>query len=110
VGAEAGLPGAADWPNDPDAWWAVWYAICRVWASKWNDRAWLSRRAYSVPDDELFMSVLLQQVRGEGEGEGVWQGGSGAAAGRGAGRGGVLRGVDESPCESAPCAAVGVVE
>jgi hypothetical protein len=66
VGAEVGLPGAADWPNDPDAWWNVWYAICRVWASKWNDRAWLSRRAYGVPDDDLFMSVLLQQVRGGG--------------------------------------------
>jgi len=34
----------------------------QVWASKWTDRAWLSRRALGVPDSELYMSVLLQQV------------------------------------------------
>ncbi|GAB4821271.1 hypothetical protein N2152v2_008317 [Parachlorella kessleri] len=44
---------------DPDQLWA---AICRVWASKWNDRAWLSRRAQGVPEGDLFMAVLLQQV------------------------------------------------
>ena len=35
----------------------------QVWASKWNDRAWLSRRARGVPEDKLFMACLLQQVR-----------------------------------------------
>lgn len=34
----------------------------QVWASKWNDRAWLSRRAVGVAEQELFMGVLLQQV------------------------------------------------
>jgi hypothetical protein len=34
----------------------------QVWASKWNDRAWLGRRAAGVPDDQLRMGVLLQQV------------------------------------------------
>ncbi len=34
----------------------------QVWASKWTDRAWLSRRACGVPEGDLFMSVLLQQV------------------------------------------------
>jgi len=41
---------------------AAWAAICGVWASKWTDRAWLSRRQRGVRDDELRMSVLLQQV------------------------------------------------
>ena len=35
----------------------------QVWASKWNDRAWLSRRARGVPDSTLFMAALLQQAR-----------------------------------------------
>ena len=35
---------------------------CQVWASKWNDRAWLSRRARGVPDDALYMAALIQQV------------------------------------------------
>ncbi|EFJ40001.1 hypothetical protein VOLCADRAFT_120077 [Volvox carteri f. nagariensis] len=43
-------------------WAAVWSAVCRVWASKWTDRAWLSRRALGIGEGELFMSVLLQQV------------------------------------------------
>lgn len=34
----------------------------QVWASKWSERAWLSRRARSVPDSSLYMAVLLQQV------------------------------------------------
>ena len=34
----------------------------QVWASKWNDRAWLSRRARGVAEGDLFMSCLLQQV------------------------------------------------
>lgn len=34
----------------------------QVWASKWNDRAWLSRRARGVPDSALFMAALIQQV------------------------------------------------
>lgn len=35
----------------------------QVWASKWNDRAWLSRRARGVPDSALFMAALIQQAR-----------------------------------------------
>ena len=34
----------------------------QVWASKWSDRAWLSRRARGVADTSLFMAVLLQQA------------------------------------------------
>ncbi len=36
--------------------------LLQVWASKWADRAWLSRRARGVAEKELYMSVLLQQV------------------------------------------------
>ena len=34
----------------------------QVWASKWSERAWLSRRARGVPEQDLRMAVLLQQV------------------------------------------------
>jgi alpha-glucan, water dikinase len=43
-------------------WEQAWAAIRRVWASKWNDRAYLSRRARGVPHDGLLMAVLIQQV------------------------------------------------
>ncbi len=44
------------------SWDAAWSAIRRVWASKWNDRASLSRRARGTPDNDLVMAVLVQQV------------------------------------------------
>lgn len=34
----------------------------QVWASKWTDRAWLSRRAQNIPDADLSMAVLLQPI------------------------------------------------
>ena len=37
--------------------------VAQVWASKWSERAWLSRRARGVKDSDLYMAVLLQQVR-----------------------------------------------
>lgn len=40
----------------------VMCACLQVWASKWNDRAWLSRKARGVADSDLFMACLLQQV------------------------------------------------
>ncbi len=43
-------------------WEQVWTSIRRVWASKWNDRAYLSRRARGIPHDNLLMAVLIQQV------------------------------------------------
>jgi alpha-glucan,water dikinase len=43
-------------------WEEVWTGACRVWASKWNERAYLSRRARGVPHDSLLMAVLIQQV------------------------------------------------
>jgi alpha-glucan,water dikinase len=52
---EAGLP----WPDD---WNAAWTCIKRVWASKWNERAFHSRTAAGIAHDDLFMAVLIQQV------------------------------------------------
>jgi alpha-glucan,water dikinase len=50
----------ADLPSVP--WEQTWHAIRRVWASKWNDRAYLSRRARGIPHESLQMAVLIQQV------------------------------------------------
>ncbi|GLI71457.1 hypothetical protein VaNZ11_016678, partial [Volvox africanus] len=48
--------------GDARGWAAVWSAVCAVWASKWTDRAWLSRRALGIAEGDLFMSVLVQQA------------------------------------------------
>ncbi len=45
-----------------DNWDALWICIKRVWASKWNERAFVSRRTRGIADDELYMAVLVQQV------------------------------------------------
>jgi phosphoenolpyruvate synthase/pyruvate phosphate dikinase len=52
-------------PSDPTcpAWAATWSSICAVWASKWNHRAWLSRQSAGLPEEQLAVSVLIQQVR-----------------------------------------------
>jgi alpha-glucan,water dikinase len=55
VAAEAGLR----WPEN---WESAWRCIRQVWASKWNDRAILSRRNMGLKDEDLFMSVLIQPV------------------------------------------------
>jgi alpha-glucan,water dikinase len=46
----------------PVPWDLAWRGIQRVWATKWNERAYLSRRARGIPHDNLRMAVLLQQV------------------------------------------------
>ena len=51
-----------EWTSDSAAWQRAWKAVCGVWASKWNDRAWLSRKARGIKDADLQMAVLLQQV------------------------------------------------
>jgi alpha-glucan,water dikinase len=48
-----------EWPTD---WEKTWNRIKQVWASKWNDRAFLSRTRMGVPHESLFMAVLIQQV------------------------------------------------
>ena len=45
-----------------DDWKKTWQRIRQVWASKWNDRAFLSRKRMGLPHENLFMAVLIQQV------------------------------------------------
>jgi alpha-glucan,water dikinase len=40
----------------------AWERITHVWASKWNERAYLSRKSMGIPHGDLFMAVLIQQV------------------------------------------------
>ena len=55
VMGKTGLPMPQDWEG-------AWSCIKRVWASKWNDRAYLNRKANGIGDGDLFMSVLIQEV------------------------------------------------
>ncbi len=48
-----------EWPPD---WNDAWTCIKKVWASKWNERACLSREANGIPHNTLLMSVLIQKV------------------------------------------------
>ncbi len=45
-----------------DNWEPSWRCVKRVWASKWNDRAFFSRRTQNLPDEDLLMAVLIQEV------------------------------------------------
>ena len=40
----------------------LWDAVCGVWASKWTERAWLSRKACGIPDEDLNVAVLLMEL------------------------------------------------
>ncbi|XP_042439164.1 alpha-glucan water dikinase 1, chloroplastic-like [Zingiber officinale] len=56
----SGMP----WPGDEGEhrWELAWMAIKRVWASKWNERAYFSTRKVKLDHDLLCMAVLVQQV------------------------------------------------
>ncbi|GHV19845.1 hypothetical protein AGMMS49959_05900 [Planctomycetales bacterium] len=57
------LPAALAASGLPEIHWDLaWQAIKKVWASKWNERAYLSRRSVGMPHDALQMAVLIQQV------------------------------------------------
>lgn len=43
-------------------WEDIWMCIKSVWASKWNERAYVSRRTRGISDEDLYMAVLIQQV------------------------------------------------
>ena len=64
VAESAGLIQRSEWSADSAEWQKAWKAICGVWASKWNDRAWLSRAARGIKDSDLKMAALLQKVCG----------------------------------------------
>jgi len=51
----AGLAWPANWDD-------AWMCIKRVWSSKWNERAYLSRIARGISHKDLFMAVLIQEV------------------------------------------------
>jgi alpha-glucan,water dikinase len=53
--AAAGLA----WPDHDEK---VLERIKQVWASKWNDRAFMSRKIRGIPHENLVMAVLIQQV------------------------------------------------
>jgi alpha-glucan,water dikinase len=53
---QAGLP----WPKED--WGGAWQRIKQVWASKWNERAFYSRKTQGLPHQDLLMAVLIQQV------------------------------------------------
>jgi alpha-glucan,water dikinase len=40
----------------------VWECIKRVWASKWNERAYWNRKSLGIPHENLLMAVLIQEV------------------------------------------------
>lgn len=52
------------WPGDEgeERWNQAWQAIKKVWASKWNERAYISCRKAKLNHDDLCMAVLVQEV------------------------------------------------
>src|SRR6185369_17031855 len=46
----------------PEHWDSAWRCILQVWASKWNERAVLSRNRMGLAHEDLVMSVLIQPV------------------------------------------------
>eukprot|EP00262_Sarcandra_glabra_P002082 TRINITY_DN1233_c0_g1_i1.p1 TRINITY_DN1233_c0_g1~~TRINITY_DN1233_c0_g1_i1.p1 ORF type:complete len:1466 (+),score=298.47 TRINITY_DN1233_c0_g1_i1:171-4568(+) len=56
----AGMP----WPGDEGEkrWEQAWIAIKKVWASKWNERAYFSTRKVKLNHDYLCMAVLVQEI------------------------------------------------
>ncbi|XP_077244216.1 pyruvate phosphate dikinase, PEP/pyruvate binding domain-containing protein [Tasmannia lanceolata] len=52
------------WPGDEgeQRWEQAWTAIKRVWASKWNERAYFSTRKVKLDHDYLCMAVLVQEI------------------------------------------------
>ncbi|KAK8914101.1 hypothetical protein KSP39_PZI023890 [Platanthera zijinensis] len=56
----SGMP----WPGDEGEhrWQQAWMAIKKVWASKWNERAYFSTRKVKLDHDSLSMAVLVQEI------------------------------------------------
>ncbi|MBF0336741.1 MAG: hypothetical protein HQL05_02820 [Nitrospirae bacterium] len=48
--------------SPPDDWTEGWRCIKQVYASAWNERAYLSRRNMGIPHEALSMAVLIQGV------------------------------------------------
>ena len=56
------LRAGIDPPEDEERWEKAWSALVDVWASKWNDRAFVSLRNVGIDHADLRMSVLVQPV------------------------------------------------
>ncbi|PON44874.1 Pyruvate, phosphate dikinase [Parasponia andersonii] len=56
----SGMP----WPGDEgeQRWKQAWLAIKKVWASKWNERAYFSTRKIKLDHEYLCMAVLVQEI------------------------------------------------
>ncbi|MBA0563218.1 hypothetical protein Golob_008212, partial [Gossypium lobatum] len=56
----SGMP----WPGDEgeQRWEQAWTAIKKVWASKWNERAYFSTRKAKLDHEYLCMAVLVQEI------------------------------------------------
>ncbi|WVZ52550.1 hypothetical protein U9M48_003598 [Paspalum notatum var. saurae] len=52
------------WPGDEgeQRWEQAWMAIKKVWASKWNERAYFSTRKVKLDHGYLSMAVLVQEI------------------------------------------------
>ncbi|KAI5078481.1 hypothetical protein GOP47_0006152 [Adiantum capillus-veneris] len=52
------------WPGDEgeQRWEQAWTAIKKVWASKWNERAYFSTRKAKIDHNDLSMAVLVQEI------------------------------------------------
>ncbi|CAJ1974047.1 unnamed protein product, partial [Sphenostylis stenocarpa] len=52
------------WPVDEgnERWSYAWQAIKKVWASKWNERAFLSCQKAKLNHENICMAVLIQEV------------------------------------------------
>eukprot|EP00250_Pteridium_aquilinum_P019663 c24519_g4_i1 orf=33-4475(-) len=52
------------WPGDEgrERWEQAWTAIKKVWASKWNERAYISTRKARIDHSDLCMAVLVQEI------------------------------------------------
>ena len=54
--SKVGLP----LPRNPEEWKEAWKVLSGVWASKWNDRAFISCKKAGIDHSALTMSVLVQ--------------------------------------------------
>ncbi|KAL8519122.1 hypothetical protein ACS0TY_010167 [Phlomoides rotata] len=56
----SGMP----WPGDEgeQRWNQAWVAIKKVWASKWNERAYFSTKKVKLDHNYLCMAVLVQEI------------------------------------------------
>ncbi|XP_030934954.1 alpha-glucan water dikinase 2 isoform X1 [Quercus lobata] len=52
------------WPGDEgeERWHYAWQAIKKVWASKWNERAYVSCKKAKLDHGNLCMAVLVQEI------------------------------------------------